>query len=262
MKTNAEIRVESIQYLLNVIGGSNKYLLAVEHLGDSINQGVDLVAYDVGDFIEKPQNATEFYNMVGALGGTEEDYEVERVTLVQLEEPDNRTRYSLVEIVGFDKAMDIQAYIFEGEYTSTLEGEWAESEEDKLSKWFLRATSAEKKAFSWKHANEYVAELSLDTQEVINAYGNDYFQDISSLDIDLEAELKEYESKQKEAKHQFEVNKQITLITQVRNSLRVREKELAETVRRTQEEGEELARIAEQAQDLTIAINNLGLLLK
>ena len=107
--------------------------------------------------------------------------------------PKERTKHSLVEVLGFEKALEVQNEIFTAEYESTVEGAWAEGSEFPIAVNFRNASEEEQKAITWLHANRYASELAQDTYEVLQAYGRDYF--IDTLGIDLEELYNKYLNK-------------------------------------------------------------------
>lgn len=80
------IQVDNIQWLINEYGGmlfSGAYIVGVDH-HEELN-GADLVLYDIRE-LEGVSSQRELSKWCDDNGGEEESYEVDRVTLVRIDD--------------------------------------------------------------------------------------------------------------------------------------------------------------------------------
>lgn len=80
------IQVDNIQWLINEYGGmlfSGAYIVGVDH-HEELN-GADLVLYDIRE-LEGVSSQRELSKWCDDNGGEEENYEVDRVTLVRIDD--------------------------------------------------------------------------------------------------------------------------------------------------------------------------------
>lgn len=81
-----KIQVDNIQWLINEYGGmmfSGAYIVGVDH-HEELN-GADLVLYDIRE-LEGVSSRKELSEWCDNNGGDEESYEVDRVTLVEIDD--------------------------------------------------------------------------------------------------------------------------------------------------------------------------------
>lgn len=81
-----KIQVDNVQWLINEYGGmlfSGAYIVGVDH-HEELN-GADLVLYDIRE-LEGISNQRELSQWCDRNGGEEESYEVDRVTLVRVDD--------------------------------------------------------------------------------------------------------------------------------------------------------------------------------
>lgn len=81
-----KIQVDNIQWLINEYGGmmfSGAYIVGVDH-HEELN-GADLVLYDIRE-LEGVGSQKELNEWCDKNGGEEERYEVDRVTLVEIDD--------------------------------------------------------------------------------------------------------------------------------------------------------------------------------
>lgn len=80
------VQVDNIQWLINQYGGmlfSGAYIVGVDH-HEELN-GADLVLYDIRE-LEGVSSQIELNKWCDDNGGEEESYEVDRVTLVRIDD--------------------------------------------------------------------------------------------------------------------------------------------------------------------------------
>lgn len=80
------VQVDNIQWLINEYGGmlfSGAYIVGVDHY-EELN-GADLVLYDIRE-LEGVSNQRELSEWCDKNGGEEEAFEVDRVTLVRIDD--------------------------------------------------------------------------------------------------------------------------------------------------------------------------------
>lgn len=169
--------------------------------------------------------------------------------------PNERAKHSLIEVVGFDRALEIQNEIFTKEWDATIEGEWAEGSEDPMAVNFRNASEEEQKAITWLHANRYASELAQDTHEALQAYGGDYFIDM--LDFDLEGAYDDFLEELNKSESEVSLNRQIGTVAR----LIARRGQEAEAIERkafmTKEDHKIIKEKVAEMDELTVMLDSL-----
>lgn len=87
MKKHIEIEIENVNYLFRKFEGNGHVIFGIDNLAVE-DDGMDLVAYDTSEYEQSINEGEEisvdgFHRWVGETGGDEENYEMDRVTLVR-----------------------------------------------------------------------------------------------------------------------------------------------------------------------------------